>query len=186
MCVSVYLLQARHLSFLKRGSNGGSEGLTVFYWSAFQEVFSCLVNVHLDHLPFELSPHRHQHLQNRNQIIINVTIKFKNIFKVTQLIIHKPLWMYSLNNECILLTRGEIYSATCHHSLKMADLNNHPFKRINSHLHFSPHLSCTFSINHCSKLFPILPHIFYLASPCLLKRKHRAECFQLHLWMPSR
>lgn len=61
----VYLHQARHLSFLKWCSNGGSERLTVFYWSAFQEVFSCLVDVHLNHLSFELRPLRYQHLETR-------------------------------------------------------------------------------------------------------------------------
>lgn len=65
-CVCVYLHQTRHLSLLKRCSNGGSEWLTVLDWSAFQKVFPCLIDVHLNHLPFELSPLRYQHLQDRS------------------------------------------------------------------------------------------------------------------------
>ncbi len=68
--VCVYLHQARHLSFLKWCNNGGSERLTVFYRSAFQEVFSCLIDVHLNHLSFELRPLRYQHLEIRERHII--------------------------------------------------------------------------------------------------------------------
>lgn len=66
MYLCIYLHQTRHRSFLKRCSNWRSKWHTVFYWSAFQEVFSCLVDVHLNHLPFELSPLRYQHLKTRS------------------------------------------------------------------------------------------------------------------------
>lgn len=58
----VYLHQARHFSFLKWSSNGGSERFCVFHWSSFQEVFSCLVDVYFNHFPFELEPLGNQYL----------------------------------------------------------------------------------------------------------------------------
>lgn len=62
----VYLHKSRHFSSLKWRSNRGSERLTVLYWSAFQKVFASLIDVHLNHFPFELSPLRYQHLQIRS------------------------------------------------------------------------------------------------------------------------
>lgn len=82
VCLCVYLHQSRHLPLLKGFRNGGSERLTVLHRSAFQKVFSRLVNLHLDHLPIELSPLRYQHLQDtskhHNEQVS--TLKFKHIF----------------------------------------------------------------------------------------------------------
>lgn len=78
ICVRVYLCQARHLSFLQWCSDGGSKRLTIVDRPAFQEVFSCLVDVDLDHLPFELWPLWHQHLPTgKEELQMAVHNKFK-------------------------------------------------------------------------------------------------------------
>lgn len=66
MHLCVYLHQARHLSFLKWCSNGGSERHAVLDWLTLQKVFSCLIDVHHNHLSFEFSPLWYQHLQDRS------------------------------------------------------------------------------------------------------------------------
>ena len=150
-CV-VYLHQAGHLSFLKWCSDGGSEGLTVLYGPAFQVVFSCLVDVHLDHLPFELGPLRHQHLQTRSNTLQLMTPHILKTLKKSHNESSFNIWDFI---HC-----SSDWTTTCCHSPGKAEPLNHPF-------HHQPTL-CIFHICRLHFHLTAAQSCFPQCSPTLL------------------
>ncbi|TNN79955.1 hypothetical protein EYF80_009772 [Liparis tanakae] len=109
--------RARHLSLLKWFGNGGSERRTFFNRSAFQEVFSCLVDVHLNHLPFEFSPLGHQHLQIKSQtsylISLQTFITLKKNHNWWNMIADQARQTHSQCHTCLINTPAARHSGHC-------------------------------------------------------------------------